>query len=60
MERLRNTPTHLCRLSYTGSSDLWGFACYSYAHEKYEPSFLLTGARAGTPEEAFATSTLFG
>ena len=58
-ERLRNTPIHLCRIRYSGSEDHWGFAWYSYAHERYEPSFLVTGSHQGTPEEAFATSTLW-
>jgi hypothetical protein len=58
-ERLRDTPTHLCRIRYFGNEDRWGFAWYSYAHEKYEPSFLITGNDHGTPEEAFETSTLF-
>jgi hypothetical protein len=59
VERLRNTPTHLCRLRYFGDESKWGFAFYSYAHEKYEPSVLLDGSFRGTPEEAFDTSTLF-
>ena len=50
---------HLCRIRYTGSEERWEFSWYSYAHEKYEPSFLVTGRNQGTPEEAFATSTLF-
>ena len=59
IERLRNTPTHLCRIRYFGNADRWRFAWYSYAHEKYEPSFLMTGDHLGTPEEAFETSALF-
>jgi hypothetical protein len=59
IESPRNTPTHLCRIRYTGSADRWAFAWYSYAHEKYQPSFLITGSSHGTPEEAFETSTLF-
>jgi hypothetical protein len=59
IERLRNTPIHLCRIRFLGSEERWGFAFYTYAHERYEPSFLLTGSPQGTPEEAFATSTLF-
>jgi hypothetical protein len=35
IERLRNTPTHLCRLRYFGG-DEWGFAFYAYSSEKYE------------------------
>jgi hypothetical protein len=55
----QDTPMHLCRIRYTGSEERWEFAWFSYAHEKYEPSFLITGRYQGTPEEAFATSTLF-
>jgi hypothetical protein len=59
MVRLRNTPTHLCRIRYFGDEDRWTFAWYTYAHEKYEPSFLITGDEHGTPEEAFETSAHF-
>lgn len=52
-------PTHLCRIHYLGTEDRWRFAFYSYAHDKYEPSFLMTGSPYGTPEEAFETSALF-
>ena len=34
IERLRNTPTHLCRIRYFGNEDRWSLAYYSYAHEK--------------------------
>src|SRR5215212_3300945 len=33
LERLRTTPTHLCRLRYFGDDDRWGFAFYTYSHE---------------------------
>jgi hypothetical protein len=59
LEQLRNIPLHLCRIRYVGDQDRWIFAFYTYAHQKYEPSFLLTGDFEGTPEEAFATSTMF-
>jgi len=59
IERLRNTPTHLCRIRYLGDEDRWSFAWYTYAHEKYEPSFFITGEDHGTPEEAFETSAHF-
>jgi hypothetical protein len=52
-------PIHLCRLRYFGNPELWSFAFYTYAHEKYEPSFTMTGSNRCTPEEAFETSTLF-
>ena len=35
IERLRNTPLHLCRLRYFGD-DRWGYAFYTYSHDKYE------------------------
>src|SRR5579884_1561674 len=41
-EELRNTPWHLCRIGYFGNEDRWSFAWYSYASDKYEPSFLIT------------------
>jgi len=59
IERLRNTPHHLCRIRYFGDADRWTFAFYTYAHEKYEPSFFLSGDDHGTPEEAFETSAMF-
>jgi len=54
-ERLRNTPTHLCRLRYF-SDDRWGFAFYTYSHEKYELSVYPNGEFFGKPEDAFVAS----
>jgi hypothetical protein len=56
MERLRNTPTHLCRLRYFGNEERWGFAFYTYSHEKYELSIFPSGDFFGPPEEAFQIS----
>jgi len=56
LERLRNTPTHLCRLRYFGDEERWGFAFYTYSNDKYELSVFPSGDFFGTPEEAFATS----
>lgn len=53
VERVRNTPTHLCRLRYFGKEEAWGFAFYSYASEKYELSVFDDGQFFGTPEDAF-------
>ncbi|RLG15339.1 MAG: hypothetical protein DRN71_01540 [Candidatus Nanohalarchaeota archaeon] len=55
IERVRNTPTHLCRLRYFGS-DKWGFASYTYSNEKYELSVYPDGEFFGKPEEAFMSS----
>jgi hypothetical protein len=56
LERLRNMPTHLCRLRYFGDEERWGFAFYTYSNEKYEVSVFPSGDFRGTPEEAFDTA----
>jgi hypothetical protein len=55
VERMRNTPIHLCRLRYFGG-DRWGFAFYTYSNERYELSMYPDGDFLGTPEEAFLVS----
>ena len=55
LNRLRQTPIHLCRLRYFGA-DRWGFAFYTYSHEKYEFSYFPNGEPFGKPEEAFLAS----
>lgn len=59
IERLRDTPTHLCRLRYFGDDDDWGFAFYTYSNEKYELSVFPDGSFTGTPEDAFAASAMY-
>ena len=56
MGRMRNTPTHLCRLRYFGDEDRWGFGFYTYSNEKYELSMFPTGDFFGSPEDAFEVS----
>jgi len=56
LERLRNTPTHLCRLRYFGNEERWGFAFYTYSHERYELSVFPSGEFLGPPEEALRVS----
>jgi hypothetical protein len=56
IERLRNTPTHLCRLRYFGDEERWGFAFYTYSGERYELSVFPSGEFLGPPEEAFRVS----
>jgi|SRR5665648_346153 len=58
IERLRNTPTHLCRLRYFGD-DLWGFAFYTYSNEKYELCIFPDGEFLGKPEDAFLVSGVY-
>jgi hypothetical protein len=58
MERLRNTPVHLCRLRYFGG-DKWGFAFYTYSNEKYTLSVFPDGNFFGIPEDAFAASAMY-
>ncbi len=59
IERLRSTPTHLCRLRYFGDEDRWTMAFYTYSHEKYEPSVFHSGDTHGTPEEAFDVGAVY-
>jgi hypothetical protein len=56
LERLRNTPTHLCRLRYFGDMERWGFAFFAYSSEKYKLSVFPSGEFYGPPEEAFHTA----
>jgi len=56
LERLRNTPIHLCRLRYFGDDNRWGFAFYTYSNERYELSVFPSGEFLGPPEEAFHAS----
>ena len=56
LERLRNTPRHLCRLRYFGNEERWGFAFFSYGGDRYELSVFPTGEFFGPPEEAFSVS----
>ena len=53
LERLRNTPTHLCRLRYFGADDRWSFGFYTYSQERYELSIYPSGEFFGAPEDAF-------
>ena len=55
-ERLRNTPTHLCRLRYFGDQERWGFAFFTYSMERYESSVFPSGQFHGPPEDAFRVS----
>jgi hypothetical protein len=57
LERLRNTPMHLCRLRHYSDRDGgWTFAFYKYSDEKYELCIFDNGSFYGTPEEAFLQS----
>ncbi len=58
IERLRNSPLHLCRLRYF-DKDKWGFAYYNYSNEKYELSFYPNGEFFGKPEDAFLASAVY-
>jgi hypothetical protein len=55
-ERLRNTPTHLCRLRYFGDEEGWGFAFYTYSGNRYELSIFPSAEFLGPPEDAFQVS----
>lgn len=42
----------LCRLRYTGSAHIWGFAVYLASRNGYQNSFLPNGLPAGSPQDA--------
>ncbi len=46
----------LCRLTYRGSVDAWGFAAYLASKDGYENSVLPTGSFTGPPEHALDTA----
>ena len=56
LNRLRNTPVHLCRLRYFGDGERWGFAFYTYSNDRYELSVFPSGEFFGPPEDAFQVS----
>jgi hypothetical protein len=55
-ERIRQTPTKLCRLTWISDPDPWVFAFYKYSDERYEPSITLDGSFEGSPETCFDTA----
>lgn len=57
--RLRDTPTHLCRLRYFGDEEGWGFAFYTYSNERYQLAIFPSGEFFGPPEEAFLASSVY-
>jgi len=57
--RLRDTPTHLCRLRYFGNEEGWGFAFYTYSNERYQLAVFPSGEFFGPPEEAFGASSMY-
>jgi len=59
LERLRETPIHLCRLRYFGDEEHWGFAFFTYSNERYELSIFPSGEFFGPPEEAFRAAAMY-
>jgi hypothetical protein len=57
-ERLRETPTHLCRLRHCGQNQ-WSVAFFTYSHEKYEPTMFHSGGFHGTPEEGLDIGAIY-
>jgi hypothetical protein len=58
IDRLRHTPTHLCRLRYF-SIDQWSVAFYTYSHDRYEPCIFPAGDWFGTLEEGFDIGAVY-
>ena len=45
------TVQRLCRLRYTRSASVWGFAIWRASHDDYEDSYLPSGWPSGSPQE---------
>ena len=58
LERLGDTPLHLCRLRHF-AEDRWSMAFFTYSNERYEPSIFANGSFHGTPEEAFEQVAMY-
>lgn len=58
LERMRNSPIHLCRLRYF-RDERWSLAFYTYSHMRYEPCVFPNGSFEGTPEEAFDVGAVY-
>jgi hypothetical protein len=58
VERLRNTPVHLCRLRHF-TQDRWSVAFFTYSHERYEPTLFASGEEFGTPEEGLDVGAVY-
>ena len=58
IERLRNTPTHLCRLRHF-DINRWSVAFYTYSNEKYSPCVFPNGDWFGTIEDAFDIGAVY-
>lgn len=59
LERLRNAPTHLCRLRFLGNEEAWSLAFYTYSNEKYEPCTFDDGSFLGPPEAGFDVGAMY-
>lgn len=46
----------LCRLRYTRSASVWGFAIWRASHDDYQDSYLPNGWPSGSPQEALDTA----
>jgi hypothetical protein len=46
----------LCRLRYTRSASVWGFAIWRASHDDYEDSYLPNGWPSGSPQEGLDTA----
>ena len=52
-QQLRDEPTHLIRLTYTGDAEKWALAFFTYSNEKYSECVFPDGSFKGVPEAGF-------
>ncbi|MCY3024475.1 MAG: hypothetical protein NTW87_36330 [Planctomycetota bacterium] len=53
LQQLRDTPTHLIRLAYTGNVGKWELTFFTYSNEKYSECVFPDGRFEGAPEAGF-------
>jgi len=59
LQRLRDMPTHLIRLTYMGNPDKWELAFFTYSNEKYSECVFPDGRFEGKPEAGFDTGATY-
>jgi hypothetical protein len=59
IERLKNLPTHLWRLTYSGDENKWSLAFYKYSNGDYKQHNSKNDTICGTPEEKFDIGAVY-
>lgn len=58
-QRMRDTPLHLIRLTYTGDAEKWNLAFFTYSNENYSECVFPDGSFEGSPEAGFEIGSTY-